>query len=135
MSQRAKIPCRSTPEAAGYDLYAAETKIIPKGSRDLISTDLLMQIPTGHYDQIAPRSGLSLNSCIDIAGGVIDQNFRGIVASILVNNGTQDFLVETGDRIAQLVLIKIITPHVEEVTSMKIDDSSRTKGFGSSGMH
>ena len=135
LSARAKLPYKGSAEAAGWDLYAAEEKLIPRGGRAVINTDLKVQIPTGFFGQIHGRSGLALNSGIDVSGKIIDADFRGNLAVILVNNGSQDFAVELGDRIAQLIIVKLLSPNVlEEVSCLKIEDSQRgSHGFGSSG--
>ena len=135
LSARAKLPYKGSAEAAGWDLYAAEEKLIPRGGRAVINTDLKVQIPPGFFGQIHGRSGLALNSGIDVSGKIIDADFRGNLAVILANNGSQDFAVELGDRIAQLIIVKLLSPNVlEEVSCLKIEDSQRgSHGFGSSG--
>ena len=135
LSPRAKLPYRATLDAAGWDLFAAQEKIVPMGGRAIVNTDLKFLFPVGFYGQVLGRSGLALNNGIDVMGGVVDGDFRGNLAIILANHGTQDFLVEMGDRIAQLVIIKILTPSVlEEVSNLRIDDTPRSgQGFGSTG--
>ena len=107
LSDRATTPTRGTPNSAGYDLYSALDTIVPPGERTLIPTDLQMALPPGHYGQIAPRSGLALKHGIDIGGGVIDQDYRGNVGVILINASRTPFQVRQGDRIAQLLCIRI----------------------------
>ena len=94
---KGKAPTRSTSEAAGYDLYSSEDiKGIPR-IRILVSTDIAIQVPSGTYGRIAPRSGLSVNNCIDIGEGVIDKDYRGQIKILLINHSDTEFLVQQGD--------------------------------------
>jgi len=104
LSDKAKPLAKQSIEAAGYDLSSAQDDIIPAGSRKLIQTDVAMTVPPGTYGRIAPRSGLALKHHIDIGAGVIDRDYIGPVAVLMVNHGSQDFKVNLGDRIAQLIL-------------------------------
>ncbi|ABD52490.1 dUTPase [Vaccinia virus Ankara] len=131
-TNRAKSPTRQSPGAAGYDLYSAYDYTIPPGERQLIKTDISMSMPKFCYGRIAPRSGLSLKG-IDIGGGVIDEDYRGNIGVILINNGKCTFNVNTGDRIAQLIYQRIYYPELEEVQSL--DSTNRgDQGFGSTGL-
>ena len=97
-----------------------------------VKTDISIQIPTGYYGRVAARSGLALKHSIDIGAGVIDEDYRGNVGVIMFNHGDQTFTVSRGDRIAQLLLEKIITPDVIEVD--ELDSTERNaNGFGSTG--
>jgi dUTP pyrophosphatase len=90
-------------------------------------------VPPGTYGRVAPRSGLAWKHSIDVGAGVIDEDYRGNVGVILFNLSDVDFEVKEGDRIAQLVLEKIVTPEVEEVE--ELDESARgAGGFGSTGV-
>ncbi|KAG0496248.1 hypothetical protein HPP92_000939 [Vanilla planifolia] len=121
------------PPAAGYDISsAAEAKVIARG-KALIPTDLSIAIPEGTYARIAPRSGLAWKHSIDVGAGVIDADYRGPLGVVLFNHSDVDFEVKAGDRIAQLIIERIMTPVVLEV-----DDLEATKrgsgGFGSTGV-
>ena len=124
---------RSTAGAAGYDLCASQDCIIPAGGKGLVPTGLSLSFPAGLYARIAPRSGLALKKFIDVGAGVVDADYRGEVGVVLFNHGDHDFEVKMGDRIAQLILEKISTPEVEEVSGL--DSTVRgTSGFGSTGI-
>ena len=110
----ARLPVRGTSGAAGYDLAAAEAAVVPVHGKCLEKTDLAMALPTGCYGRIAPRSGLALKKFIDIGAGVIDADYRGEVGVILFNFSDQDFVVNMGDRIAQIIFEKIKTPQIKE---------------------
>ena len=130
LSNNAVLPSRASPLSAGYDLSSAvETKILARG-KALVATDLSISIPEGTYARIAPRSGLALKHSIDVGAGVIDADYRGPVGVILFNHSDVDFEVKVGDRVAQLILEKIVTPDVVEVEDL--DSTVRGEGgFGS----
>ena len=96
-------------------------------------TGLSISFPAGLYARIAPRSGLALKKFIDVGAGVVDADYRGEVGVVLFNHGDQDFQVKMGDRIAQLILERIDTPPVEEVSGLG-ETVRGTSGFGSTGM-
>ena len=135
-SELARLPKRADEGAAGYDLTSIENISIPPRSRSLISTGLSIQLPMYSYGRIAPRSGLSVKG-LDVGAGVIDESFRGIIKVLLINNNDKDFVVNVGDRIAQLLVEPIYYPDVEHVKSLD-DLSSTTRGdggFGSTGIN
>lgn len=126
-------PERGSAGAAGYDLSSVEEKVIPARSRELVATGLTIAIPEGTYARVAPRSGLAVKHCIDTGAGVIDEDYRGHVQVVLINNSEQEYTVKPGDRIAQLILERIMTPEVEEADE-DFDATTRgSNGFGSTG--
>jgi dUTP pyrophosphatase len=132
LNSTAKLPTRGKPGDAGLDLYATETHLLVKGCKAIISTGIAVAIPKGTYGRVAPRSGLAAKYGIDVGAGVCDETFRGEIKVVLFNHGDSDYLVNVGDRIAQL----IITPYieVEVVESIELEKSVRgTDGFGSTG--
>ncbi|KAL6527429.1 hypothetical protein OROGR_016519 [Orobanche gracilis] len=133
LSERAVLPSRGSRLSAGYDLSSAtETKILARG-KALVPTDLSIAVPEGTYARIAPRSGLAWKHSIDVGAGVIDADYRGPVGVILFNHSDLDFEVKPGDRIAQLIIEKIVTPEVSEVDDL--DSTERgSGGFGSTGV-
>jgi len=133
LSEHATVPTRGSAQAAGYDLSSAEECTVPARGKALIRTDLAVAVPAGTYGRVAPRSGLALKKGIDCGGGVIDADYRGNVGVILFNHGDEEFVVHRGDRIAQLILERIVTPDVELVDDL--DDTHRgAGGFGSTGV-
>ena len=132
LHEHAKPPLRATPGAAGYDLVAAEPVTVAAGGRAVIRTGLQLSIPAGCYGRVAPRSGLAVRHCVDVAAGVVDSDYRGEVGVVLVNNGAAEFCVRAGDRVAQIILERLSTPEVEVVVSL--DATDRGEGaFGSTG--
>ena len=134
LNNNAALQKRSTNGAAGYDLRASQNCTIPAKGKGLVQTSLTISFPAGLYARIAPSSGLALKKFIDVGAGVVDSDYRGEVGVVLFNHGDQDFEVKMGDRIAQLILEKISTPEVEEVSGL--DGTVRgSGGFGSTGVN
>ena len=132
LASTATLPARGSEFAAGYDLASSECVRIPSNGRHLISTGLSIAVPKGTYGRVAPRSGLAVKHGICVGAGVIDEDYRGEVRVLLFNHGDEDYWVNVGDRVAQLVLEKIATPGVVEIDDL--DETERGAfGFGSSG--
>lgn len=95
-------------------------------------TDLAVEVPAGCYGRVAPRSGLAAKHHIDVGAGVIDEDYRGNVGVVLFNHGAEPFVVQRGDRIAQLICERCVLPELLEVDSL--DETQRgAGGFGSTG--
>lgn len=131
------LPDYATFEAAGMDVraYLPDGPVVLKSlERALIHTGLYMQLPSGYECQIRPRSGLALKSGISIANspGTVDADYRGEVGIILVNLGKEDFTVNDGDRICQMVIKQYSHVSWEEVG--ELDRTRREDGaFGHTG--
>ncbi|KAF2404018.1 dUTP diphosphatase [Trichodelitschia bisporula] len=132
LSESAKAPTRGSKFAAGLDLYAAEETVIPARGRGFVATGIAIAVPVGTYGRVAPRSGLAAKHGIDTGAGVIDADYRGEVKVILFNFSDEEFAVNVGDRVAQLIVERIVTPEVEVV--QMLDQTVRgAGGFGSTG--
>ena len=105
-SDECKVPYKATPDAAAYDLYAAENKKILPNSDAAVSLDLRIAIPKGFFGKIFSRSGLFLNNKITAKAGVIDSGYRGIVHVLLFNHSDEVLSVKIGQRIAQVVFLE-----------------------------
>jgi dUTP pyrophosphatase len=136
LSDKATIPTPGSEFAAGLDLSSAVDLVIPVGGRALVKTDLSIACPAGTYARIAPRSGLALKKGIDVGAGVIDADYRGPVGVILFNWGKEEFVIQVGDRIAQLILEQIVYPDIVEVKEgEELPATERGDGgFGSTGV-
>ena len=131
--ENAVLPVRGSAGAAGYDLCAASNCVIPSRGKDTVDTGLAVALPSGTYARIAPRSGLAIRNFIDVGAGVVDSDYRGEIKVVLFNHSAEDFAVQAGDRIAQLILERIKTPQVKKVATL--DDTDRgADGFGSTGV-
>jgi dUTP pyrophosphatase len=130
------LPSYATRGAAGMDLLAAvsEPVTIHPGGRTLIPTGLRIALPPGHELQVRPRSGLALKHGIVLPNspGTIDEDYRGELQVIVLNAGTEPFVVERGMRIAQAVLAPVLRAAWHEVEALP-DTARGTGGFGSTG--
>jgi dUTP pyrophosphatase len=131
----AQLPTRAYDGDAGYDLRALEPVTIGPGERAQVRTGIALELPTRSAGLVLPRSGLAAKHGIALvnAPGLIDEGYRGEIEVLLLNTDREaPFAVAAGDRIAQLVVIRVETPDVVEV-----DDLAPSKraagGFGSSG--
>lgn len=132
------LPFYATEGAAGADIRASlpekKSLIVKPGERVLIPTGLSMEIPLGYEVQVRPRSGLSLKSSLMVVNspGTIDCDYRGEVNIIIGNFGKEDYVIEHGLRIAQLVLAPVT--QARYVTTDSLSDTQRgAGGFGSTG--
>lgn len=103
-------PQRGSSHSAGLDLRSPTYIYIYPYSRQLILTDLQISMPPGCYARIASRSGLALNSSLDVVGGVVDRDFKGNIGVILANSSHNPYYVSRGDRIAQIIFEKCVEP-------------------------
>ena len=132
-----QLPAYATPQSAGMDLRANIDQPITLAplERKLIPTGLYMALPAGYEAQVRPRSGLAIKKGITVLNspGTIDADYRGEVCVILVNLSNEPFVVEDGERIAQMVIAKHEQPTLVEVEVL--DETERgSGGFGHTGV-
>ena len=129
----ATLPTRGSNGSVGYDLYSSEDAFVPsQAGRTLVGTGITVVLPPGVYGRVAPRSGLAVNHCINVGAGVIDPDYTGEIKVVLFNHGVENFEINKGDRIAQLILERCETPPIEEISI--VEDTDRgSGGFGSTG--
>lgn len=131
------MPVYATENSAGMDLKAVtdEPIVIKPMQRQLVKTGLFIQLPVGYEAQIRPRSGLALKKGITVLNspGTIDADYRGEIGVVLFNASDEDFVVNDGERIAQMVIAKCEKARFINVDSL--DDSERGDGgWGHSGI-
>ena len=115
-------------------MAASEACSLNPGERRAVSTGVAMALPLGTYGKIEGRSGLAIRKGIVIGGGVIDSDYTGEIKVILINTGTQSFVVNKGDRIAQLIIQQyMLQPQFDIVTELP-DTNRGESGFGSTGI-
>jgi len=121
---------------AGADLTASESVTIEPGGRALVPAGFSVAIPDGYAGLVLPRSGLAVRSGVTVlnAPGLVDSGYRGGVKVVLINHSQEDFEVEVGDRIAQLVIIAVEHPDYVVVESLT-HTSRGDGGFGSTGVN
>ena len=155
VNANAITPSRAHDWDAGYDLYSCENVSISPMERKSIPIGIEIQIPTGCYGRIAPRSGLAVRSGIDVLAGVIDCGYRDEIKVVLINLNLPQILftdknnkravtsaslfgdknrydINAGDRIAQLIIEKCYYPAWKEQEDLT--DQKRSGGFGSTGI-
>lgn len=130
------LPQYATEGSSGMDVRAAIKNpiVLPTGKVALVPTNLSVEIPFGYEIQVRPRSGLAAKNGIGVLNspGTIDSDYRGELKIILFNFGSEDFVINSGDRIAQLVIAEVIQAKVVE--SENLNDSERGEGgFGHTG--
>ena len=128
------LPEYKTSGAAGCDVHARSSAVIEPGKWAIVPTGLKVAIPDGYEIQIRPRSGLAMAKGVTVLNspGTIDSDYRGFIGVMLINHGVEYFMVEKGDRIAQLVLCPVEQIQWEVVDTL--DDTDRgSGGFGSTG--
>lgn len=134
IDSRAQLPVKGTAGAAGMDLKASQMVVINPGQTGMVDTGWNIEIPKGHVGLVCSRSGLAAKQGVFVlnAPGIIDEDYRGEIKVILHNAGSQAFIVNVGDRIGQLVLMKL--PEWEVMLTGELSESARgTNGFGSTG--
>jgi dUTP pyrophosphatase len=128
------LPSRASDGSAGMDLRSADNLTLKPGDRGLVATGIAIALPQGYEAQVRPRSGLAVKYGVTVlnAPGTIDSDYRGEVKVPLINHGQEDFVINRGDRIAQLVVAAVINADLIEVSAL--DETARgSSGFGSSG--
>ncbi len=134
----AKMPSYGSEYSAGMDICSCEKVVIPSHGRALINTGFSISMPPQYMDKyylrIAPRSGLAVKNGLTTGAGVIDSDYRGVVKVLVFNHGDEDYLVNVGDRIAQMIMEQIKRPNFVEVESHE-ETNRGNNGFGSSGIN
>lgn len=129
----ANLPKKNNVTDAAYDLFAAvNNTVIPVGSIVKIPTGVSIELPKGYQAFIWDRSSMGAKG-LKVFGGVIDNGYRGEIIVCLGNFGKEDYVVEWGNKIAQMALIKTGSPKVLEVNELSMT-ARGNKGFGSSGV-
>jgi dUTP pyrophosphatase len=128
------VPLRATAGSAGFDLHAAGAASIPARGFGAIDTGIALQLPAGFEAQVRPRSGLAARHGIGVLNspGTIDCDYRGEVKVILFNISSRDFVVQPGDRIAQLVISRTCRTRLREVAKLGVTKRG-SGGFGHTG--
>ena len=127
----ARLPVRGSEQAAGLDLHSIIETMVPSGDSVLVKTGLAIELPPGTYGRVAPRSSLAIRG-IETGAGVIDRDFRGEVKVLLRNWSDEDLFIYKGDRVAQLVIEKIMEVGVNSVEDLT-ETVRGSRGFGYSG--
>jgi dUTP pyrophosphatase len=142
LSETALAPKYGDPGAAGADLYSDEDCVIESGKRKCVGTGICVEWiknnehdeePEQFYLRIAPRSGLSVKSGINVLAGICDVSYRGEIKVVLINHGDTDFIINKGDKIAQMIITRITKFDEIEFADELSATERGEKGFGSTG--
>lgn len=143
IKETALLPTRGSAQAAGFDLYAAETITIPASranedgsveiGRAAAPTGLIIEIPEGYYGRVSPRSGLARRNGIDVLAGVIDSDYRNEIIVLLSNLSSLPLIIEQGTRCAQIIFESIGVFDLVETDDLSSTERN-TGGFGSTGL-
>ena len=127
-------PKKAHPDDAGYDLCSRIDVEIAPMSGTAVPVGFAMELPSGYEAQIRPRSGLAAKHHITVTNspGTVDANYRGEIKAILYNLGKEPFIIQRGDRIAQMIICKLPEVELKEVAALSESDRG-TGGFGSTG--
>lgn len=137
-AQGLPLPAYQSSDAAGFDLVAAipaeSPMVLAPGGRGLVPTGLIFELPPGSEAQVRPRSGLAAKFGVTVLNspGTIDADYRGEIAVILVNLGDAPFVVNRGERIAQVIVAPVTRVALREANKLSATVRS-TGGFGSTG--
>jgi dUTP pyrophosphatase len=132
------LPAYQSAQAAGLDLLAAVPDDAPvtlaPGARALIPTGLAIALPPDLEAQVRPRSGLALKHGVTVLNspGTIDADYRGEISVILINHGSDQFMIRRGERIAQLIVAPVYRAQLSEAVAL-METSRNAGGFGSTG--
>jgi dUTP pyrophosphatase len=131
----AVLPTRAHASDAGFDLHAVQAATLGPGERKMVPTGIAIALPEGHAGLVLPRSGLAARHGIALvnAPGLIDEGYRGELRVLLLNTDrTEPFAIAPGDRIAQLVVLRVSLTDAVEVEALDATERG-DGGFGSSG--
>ena len=129
-----KIPVLWYEDSAGYDLPSAETITVPKWSRRLVNTKLRFDIPKGFFGEIKARSGIAVKKGVVAFNGTIDSGYIGFVYIIVFNFSNDDYLIQKGERIAQIIFQKCHPVSFNFCQKITSTCSRGELGLGSSGV-
>ena len=136
LSVSVSIPKYETPGSSGMDIAAfiKNNVTIYPGEKALVPTGFSISVPIGYEVQIRPRSGLAAKKNITVLNspGTIDADYRGEIKVILINHGKEKFIIENGERIAQMVVCPVVHANLEEVKELP-NTQRGSGGFGSTG--
>jgi dUTP pyrophosphatase len=129
----AKIPSYANPGDAGMDIYSNENLVIRPGYRALVKTGISMEFPKNYAVLIWDKSGVAKKG-IKTMAGVWDSCYRGECKVVLLNVGSEDYLVKKGDKIAQILIQPVVHAKIEETENLS-NTKRGSGGFGSSGVN
>ena len=131
LSESATLPTRSHEHDSGLDLYASEDTLVTYTHASVIPTGIAVNIPPGYEGQIRPRSGKSSKTNLRVILGTVDATYNGELGVIADTLNKSEYLVQKGEKIAQLVIQKVELPQLEVVNQFDSQSERGVNGFGS----
>ncbi|MFA6183631.1 MAG: dUTP diphosphatase [Parcubacteria group bacterium] len=133
INPEAKTPIYALKNDAGMELYSVQDLIVEPGKIIVCETGIAMAIPVGYVGLIWDKSGVAFKGGIKTMGGVIDSSYRGEIKIILTNLSDKNYIINKGDKIAQILIQKVESPDIKEIEVL--NDTERGEGgFGSTGI-
>jgi len=132
LDKTATLPTRTHSTDAGIDIYSNVKGRIAGNTVGTISTGIAIEVPKGYFAKIFDRSGFSINNTLSVKAGVIDSGYRGEIKIIMANTGPYPLEIDTGTKIAQIVILPVPEFEIKEVKTLSKTKRGE-KGFGSSG--
>lgn len=132
LKPEAVLPHVAKSDDAGLDLYSSEVVGLKPGERAQVPTGIAMEIPLGHVGFIWDKSGLSQKHGLKTLGGVVDAGYRGEIMVGIINLGSEEYVIEKGHKVAQMILQKYESADIVEVGELSSSERGDS-GFGSSG--
>lgn len=127
-----KLPSYAHTGDAGMDVYSMDTHKLYPGERKIFPLGFAMEFPIGYFALMMDKSSLPKNGGLHVIGGVFDSCYRGSYNVQIINLGREPYLITAGDKIAQIVLLPVLTGELEEVEELS-ETERGTGGFGSTG--
>ena len=132
LREEALVPARGTLGSAGWDLHAVDGLTVDPGCSALVGTGLAMELPVGTYGRLTSRSSMMVKG-VNVGPGVVDRDFRGEIKVLVMNGSDQSYVINPGDRVAQMVIEKVYEGELKTVRDL--GESYRgSGGFGSTGV-
>lgn len=128
----AKVPKYALSGDAGMDLFCVEDCILKPSVVCSIKTGIAMELPQNYVALVWDKSGMAIKNSLKTVGGVIDSGYRGEIVIGMINLGKSDYVLKSGDKVAQLLIQKIEHPEIVEVKELTNSDRG-VAGFGSTG--
>jgi dUTP pyrophosphatase len=137
LNDNAKLPTKAHEDDACFDVYSIHQVYMPAGAHRTIETGFSIAVPEGYTALVCSRSGMASKEGVFVlnAPGVVDSGYRGPLKIILMNTSSRSYMIEPGDRIAQLLMQEVLPFTAKEVTVKEFDDDTDrgTAGFGATG--
>ena len=129
----ARRPQKSSEFSAGFDIASVDHVCVPPWEQRLIDTGIEFRAPEGCFLKISPRSGFSLHTNTSVMAGIFDLDYTSSLSILIYNHSNEEIMIVPGDRIAQIIPVRIKFPLLKEVSNLPTTRRG-TNGFGSSGL-